>query len=63
MRKNRPPANVLVQTTFQGQEAAVVIYAMTTSTRAPSDVSTGVLPFFTECFGPRTALAGFIGMT
>ena len=31
--------------------------------RASSGVSTGVLPFFCVCFGPRTACAGFIGIT
>ena len=29
--------------------------------RASAAVRTGVLPFLTECFGPRTALAGFTG--
>src|ERR1700722_4832652 len=33
------------------------------SLRQSSASSTGVLPVFTTCFGPRTAAAGFIGIT
>ena len=33
------------------------------SLRHSSASSTGVLPVFTTCFGPRTAAAGFIGIT
>jgi hypothetical protein len=32
---------------------------LSSDVRASSAVSTGVLPFLTECFGPRTAWAGF----
>lgn len=33
------------------------------NSRAWSASRTGVLPFLTTCFGPRTELAGFIGST
>ena len=33
------------------------------SNRASSGISTGVLPFLVECFGPRTAVAGLNAST
>ena len=33
------------------------------SARVSAGVSTGVAPFVTTCFGPRTAAAGFTGST
>jgi hypothetical protein len=36
---------------------------LSNSRRAYLGESTGVLPFFTMCFGPRTEAAGFVGIT
>ncbi len=41
----------------------VVTSILSRSCRASSGASTGVLPFFTLCLGPRTAVAGLKGMT
>ena len=41
---------------------SVSVTMESSSSRASPAVSTGVLPFRTECFGPRTALAGLTGM-
>jgi hypothetical protein len=43
--------------------AGVVISIRSISTRASSGASTGVLPDFTTCDGPRTDPAGFVGNT
>jgi hypothetical protein len=40
-----------------------VVSIASSSARASPAANTGVLPFLTECFGPRTTLAGFVGIT
>jgi hypothetical protein len=41
----------------------VLVSMASSSALASSAASTGVLPFFTECLGPRTELAGLVGIT
>ena len=41
----------------------VSVGMLSISLRHSAPSSTGVLPVFTTCFGPRTAAAGFIGTT
>ena len=45
----------------RSRTVSVGMLSMSLRHSAPS--STGVLPVFTTCFGPRTAAAGFIGTT
>ena len=43
--------------------ASEPVSIVTRSFRASAGESTGVAPFVTTCFGPRTAAAGFTGRT
>ncbi len=55
---------VMSATMARSRSAITVLMSMeSSSVRVSAALSTGVLPWRTECFGPRTELAGLVAMT
>src|SRR5712692_4525888 len=62
-RSRKPTSKGSLCSGWPSRAVFLTIAMLSSSSRASSAVSTGVLPFFTTYLGPRTAWAGFTSMT